>query len=139
MQKTDCICAGGNLLAKESSPASLAETIATNIATDNNSLSNERMYNDNGIWTLNFSDFEVLKCLQKLSPNKAAGPEDIPNKIYSLLAPFIADPLRQIFEGSINDKTFPDDWKKAVIVPIPKTHPPSIQKLRAKELLFSGV
>ena len=124
-----------NLLMNESSPASLAETIAATITSDGFSYSNHHTYNDDGTWKLTFSEFEVQKCLQKLSPSKAAGPEDIPNKIYSLLAPFIAGALKAIFERSISDRTFLSDWKKAIVVPIPKTHPPVLQKLRAISLL----
>ena len=122
------------LLTKDSSPSSLAEAIATTITT-NDGLSRFKHYTDDSNWTLTFSEFEVQQSLQKLSLNKAAGPEDISNKIYSLLAPFIAGPLKAIFDRSISDRTFLEDWKKAIIVPIPKTQPPDLQKMRAISLL----
>jgi hypothetical protein len=61
----------------------------------------------------------------------------VPNRIYSLLASFIAHPLRIIFERSISLRRFPTEWKKAVVVPIPKTSPPILNKLRTISLLPS--
>lgn len=72
-----------NLLTADSTPISLAEAIAATITTNDGSSSPWHL-TDNDSWVMTFSEFEVLKCLQKLSPNKAAGPEDIPNKLYSL-------------------------------------------------------
>ena len=100
-----------NLLTEERSPASLTETISATIITDDCSLLIPHNPRDDGKWELSFSEFEVQKCLRKLSQNKAAGPDNIPNKIYSLLAHLIAGPLTAIFERSIKDRIFPDDWK----------------------------
>ena len=66
--------------------------------------------------------------------------DQIPNKIYNLrlvLAPYVSQPLKIIFEMSISKRQFPSDWKKAIIVPIPKTNPPLINKLRTISLLLS--
>ena len=125
-----------NLLTGDCTPISLAESIAATITTNDAPLCPWHL-TDNDNWIITFSEFEVLKCLQNLSPNKAAGPEDIPNKLYSLLAPFLAGPLKAIFDRSIRDRTFPEDWKKAIIVPIPKTQPLVLQKMRAISLLSS--
>ena len=73
----------------------------------------------------------------KLDPRKAMGHDCIPNKLYSLLAPYISRPLKTIFEMSISQSQFPTDWKKTIIVPIPKTNPPMIKKLRTISLLPS--
>ena len=43
--------------------------------------------------------------------------------------------MKSIFDRSIKERVFPSDWKKAIIVPIPKTHPPVLQKLRTISLL----
>ena len=71
----------------------------------------------------------------KLSPKKAPGPEGIPNQLYRLLAPYISGSLKAIFDRSIADGEFPQDWKRAIVVPIPKTSPPILQKLRTISLL----
>ena len=125
-----------NLLTDFSSPNSLAEAIAETITSgDGPSIQHAKHNTDDDNWSLTFPEWEVQNGLEKLSPNKATGPDGIPNKIYSLLAPFIAAPLKAIFERSIKERTFLPDWKKAIIVPIPKTQPPVLQKLRTISLL----
>ena len=121
-------------LTKDTSPSTLAEVIAATIMS-NDELSFSYHDDDDGTWNLTFSESEVYRCLVKLSLNKASGPEEIPNKIYNLLANFIAHPLKTIFELSIRNRTFPADWKKATVVPIPKTQPPVLHKLRTISLL----
>ncbi len=86
-------------------------------------------------WKMDFTDLEVEEQLRKLNSSKASGSDNIPNKIYSLLAHFLATPLRKIFESSISQRVFPSQWKNGIVVPIPKTNPPRLDKLRSITLL----
>ena len=88
-------------------------------------------------WCPNISEKEIEGYLRKLDSNKAMGVDQIPNRVYRLLSPFLSIPLKTIFETSVNKQVFPTEWKKAIIVPIPKTNPPSIKKLRTISLLPS--
>ena len=86
-------------------------------------------------WSLEISAYDVWKHLKKLPHNKASGCDNIPNKIYSLLASFLAGPLATIFRCSISQRTFPEAWKRGIVVPVPKTKPPLLTKLRTLTLL----
>lgn len=128
-----------NLLTQYSSPRSLAEAIAATMKTDDDGLTKSdcaRTLEDDD-WTVDISVHEVQEYLRTLPPNKAAGLDGIPNKIYSLLAPFIAGPLKVIFDLSVAQRRFPCDWKKGIVIPIPKTQPPVLHKLRTITLLPS--
>ena len=81
------------------------------------------------------SEFSVRVMLSRLSPSKAPGYDGIPTKVYRCLADFIALPLSVIFKNSISSHTVPQAWKKGVIIPIPKSNPPCIEKLRYITLL----
>ena len=43
--------------------------------------------------------------------------------------------LRAIFECSVSQRCFPSEWKRAIVVPIPKTFPPTLNKIRTISLL----
>jgi len=82
-----------------------------------------------------FDALEIAEQLRLLKPSKSPGSDNIPNTIYSLLAPWLAIPFKTIFETSIQQKTFPTEWKTGIIIPIPKTRPPLLNKLRMITLL----
>ena len=86
-------------------------------------------------WCPTISQFMVKRKLMRCSPKKACGIDGIPSKIYVELADVIDKPLAQLFNRSFKDKRFPSIWKKAVIVPIPKTNPPDVSKVRYISLL----
>ena len=90
---------------------------------------------DDQEWNLQVSIESVRIHLSKLSANKATGPDGIPTKLYKDLADVIATPLTIIFNKSLTTKTFPEAWKHGYIVPIPKTKPPALEKLRYLTLL----
>ena len=70
----------------------------------------------------------VEKLLHNLDPNKASGPDNIPNKILKLCAKELAPAITHIFNQSLNTGILPVDWKNANISPIFKKgnkHDPS--------------
>ena len=60
----------------------------------------------------------VLKLLQGLNVNKAAGPDCIPNKLLKACAEEIAPALTVIFRKSLETGELPKDWKTANVTPI---------------------
>lgn len=86
-------------------------------------------------WNLNISMHQVFNKLSKYPKKKAAGIDDIPTEVYVKLADVIAEPLASIFNQSCSERKFPVDWKKGLVVPIPKTCPPNIDKIRYVTLL----
>ena len=55
----------------------------------------------------------VLNLLKGINVNKAAGPDNIPNKILKLCAEEIAPLLTNIFQSSLTSSNLPSDWKTA--------------------------
>ena len=56
---------------------------------------------------------EVLKLLVLTKTNTAMGPDDIPAFLIKRLAPGIVKHIQQIFNSSLNQSTFPTQWKLA--------------------------
>ena len=64
---------------------------------------------------------QVKKSLQKVNVSKATGLDNISNRILKIAAPVIHQQLTYIFNLSIKQSAFPDDWKKAKVLPVYKT------------------
>lgn len=60
----------------------------------------------------------VLKLLQNINPNKAAGPDQLTARFLVNVAPEITPIVTQLFQQSIDSCTVPSDWKTANIAPI---------------------
>ena len=61
---------------------------------------------------------EVLKILNSLDPNKSTGPDNLPVKFLKLIALLIAKPLSQLFNKSLSQGIYPNEFKKANVKPI---------------------
>lgn len=81
-------------------------------------------------WNIKITEYDVWKLVSKLDCSKAPGCDAIPNKVYRCLADIISLPLSVIFNKSISEAEVPASWKRGIIIPIPKSSPPSIDKLR---------
>ena len=63
------------------------------------------------------------KKLLRLSPFKAFGPDEIPNRILKLFASKLSEPVTTIFNRLLSSGDFPSAWRDAYISPIPKASP----------------
>jgi hypothetical protein len=68
-----------------------------------------------------FSRQSVLSLLRNLSPQKATGPDGIPNILLKNCALSLAFPLAVLFRQSYSTGIFPTLWKSASVVPIHKS------------------
>ena len=76
------------------------------------------------------NEMDTYKLINKFS-KKALGQRDFPRKILQEFAVELATPFSDITNCSLKTEKFPDQYKKAIIVPIPKTNPPrSLSDLR---------
>ena len=74
---------------------------------------------------------QVLKALQKLKSAKSGHPLDLPIRLIKEFAPEIALPLTCIFNLCLKEGNFPESWKTATIIPVPKIkHVLSFDQLR---------
>ena len=60
----------------------------------------------------------VAHQLAILNPSKSGGPDEIPPRFLKELANDLAPSLTLIFQASLKQGTIPDDWKKALVVPV---------------------
>ena len=70
--------------------------------------------------TLNFSDNDIEKIIEKLDPNKVHGHDKISIRMIKICDKSIFKPLQLIFNQCIDTGSFLLEWKKANIVPIHK-------------------
>ena len=63
----------------------------------------------------------VLKTVKSINPNKATGPDNIPNKVLKMAAEILSPSLTAIFNRSLSMGIYPDDWKMARVLPIFKS------------------
>ena len=64
---------------------------------------------------------EVLDCLSTLDCDKGPGPDSIPPIFLRKCAAVLADPLTRIFNLSLSQGIFPDQWKMTHITQIFKS------------------
>lgn len=67
---------------------------------------------------------QVATELEKISLQKATGPDDIPNWVLKTCSPLLARPICSIFNASIAQGSIPALWKCADVLPLPKVPKP---------------
>ena len=72
------------------------------------------------ISSFDISKDEITKIFRSLDPNKAHGHDGISIRMLKLCASSISKPLFFLFEHSLENECFTNEWKKANIVPIHK-------------------
>ena len=70
--------------------------------------------------SIDISIEQVSNIIKKLDPNKAHGHDKISIRMLKLCGDSINSPLATIFKNCLNERIFPNDWKKANVVPIHK-------------------
>ena len=69
---------------------------------------------------IEFSEDEIFKMIGSLDSNKAHGHDKISIRMLKLCGRSICKPLKLIFENCLANGYFPEEWKKANVVPIHK-------------------
>lgn len=64
--------------------------------------------------------YQVCEKLQKLKSQKAMGPDNIPPRLLKEFAYELAEPITDLFNLSLSSGIFPDTWRCANVIPIPK-------------------
>ncbi|KAL1378995.1 hypothetical protein pipiens_015226 [Culex pipiens pipiens] len=68
-----------------------------------------------------FSQVDVQTALDVVDPSKGAGPDRLPPAFIKRLSAQLAKPVSIIFNRSLSEGVFPDEWKLAAITPIHKS------------------
>lgn len=66
------------------------------------------------------TDSELIEIASRLRPNKAPGPDGIPNVVIKLLVKKYPGVFREVLQGCMQRSYFPDRWKRQKLVLIPK-------------------
>ena len=72
---------------------------------------------ENRLSTTDFSTGDTIKFIKALDPNMAHGRDRISIRIIKLCSFLISKPLHIIFRNCFENECFPNEWKKANIVP----------------------
>ena len=62
----------------------------------------------------------VREEILKLKVNKASGPDDISPKVIRVCSNVLMQPLSILYNSCISSSTFPDDFKRAKVIPLHK-------------------
>ena len=76
---------------------------------------------------------EVLKCFKKISIYKSSGMSEMSTRFFKDTLLYMPNIILHLFNRVKNTGTFPDKWKIATVVPLPKCNNPS--ELRPVSLL----
>ena len=67
---------------------------------------------------INVDSDTIVKLIRSLDPNKARGSDGISIRMLRLCATSISKPRHILFNNSVINECFPNEWKKANIVPV---------------------
>ena len=73
--------------------------------------------------TVEFSTNDILKIIRNLNPNKAHGHDMISIQMLKICGESICKPLGIAFQSCLQNRKFPSEWKKAIVVPVLKKTP----------------
>lgn len=85
-------------------------------------------------WLPSFSVVDVWLALSRLS-TMATGSDDIPTQLYKKSAVILAEPMFHLIMTCIQKRTFPDAWKIADVIPVPKSSQGLTREFRPISLL----
>ena len=70
------------------------------------------------ISSISFSSNGIAKIIRDLDPNKAHGHDMISIRMLKILGEAISKPLEIMLKSCIEEGQFPNEWKKANVVPV---------------------
>ena len=71
----------------------------------------------NRLSDINIDTDTIIKLIRSLDPNKAHGCDGISIRMLKLCATSISKPLHILFNNSVRNECFPNEWKKSKCYP----------------------
>jgi len=68
--------------------------------------------------TVTFTESSIIFAINKLKPNLSSGPENLPPFLFKQLKHCLAGPLSSLFTQLLSVGAVPEDWTKAIIIPV---------------------
>lgn len=124
-----------NLIPNDGSIQNVLDRIKGNLTTifTSSGHGNQLLCDDE--WCLTFTEEEVNHMFHNLNSNKSTGIDNIPTKVYKLLADHLSQPFTKVFNACLSQRVFPNLWKKGIIIPVPKSNPACLNNLRYLSML----
>ena len=85
-------------------------------------------------WSPSFSAADVWQLLKQL-PSTGTGSDGFPTLLYKKAALILADPLHDLLTFCFRSRVFPEAWKIADVIPVPKSSGRSVEDYRPISLL----
>ena len=83
---------------------------------------------DNSLYSVKFSEENILQRINKLDSNKAHGHNEISVKMLKICGSSVCRPLETICKSCLDRGKFPQEWKKANVVPVHKKNDKQLVK-----------
>ena len=83
---------------------------------------------DNSLYSVKFSTENILQIINKLDSNKAHGHDEISIRMLKICGSSVCRPLQIIYKSCLDRGKFPQEWKKANVVPVHKKNDKQLVK-----------
>ena len=83
---------------------------------------------DNSLYSVKFSTENILQIINKLDSNKAHGHDEISIRMLKICGSSVCRPLQIIYKSCLDKGKFPQEWKKANVVPVHKKNDKQLVK-----------
>ena len=83
---------------------------------------------DNSLYSVKFSTENILQIINKLDSNKAHGHDEISIRMLKICGSSVCRPLQIIYKPCVDRGKFPQEWKKANVVPVHKKNDKQLVK-----------
>ena len=83
---------------------------------------------ENSLYSLKFSTENILQIINKLDSNKAHGHDEISIRMFKIYGSSVRRPLQIIYKYCLNRGKFPQEWKKANVIPVHKKNDKQLVK-----------
>ena len=83
---------------------------------------------DNSLYSVKFSTENILPIINKLASNKAHGHDEISIRMLKICGSSVCRLLQIVYKSYLDREKFPQEWKKANVVPVHKKNDKQLVK-----------
>ena len=83
---------------------------------------------DNSLYSVRFSTKDILQIINNLDSDKVHGQDEISTRMLKICGSTVCRLLQIIYKSCIDKVNFPQEWKKANVVPLHKKHDKQLVK-----------
>ena len=83
---------------------------------------------DNSLYSVRFPTEDILQIIKNLHSNKAHGHDEISIRMLKICGSSVCRPLQIIYKSCLDRGKFPQEWKKANVVPVHKKNDKQLVK-----------